>query len=212
MIWIQPPGTPSMGHLYLDAYHATGDEYYYRAAEQVAAALAAGAAPVGRVELHRRLRGRDSRCASGTTPSARNAWRLEEFQHYYGNATFDDAGTAESAKFFLRLYVEKKDPKHKAPLDKAIRFVLDSQYPIGLWPQRFPRPLASRPARPAGLHRLRHVQRRCGGGEHGFPADVLPGAWRRAPARSDRPRHERVHRRRNWDRRSQGGACSTRST
>src|SRR4249919_3710252 len=40
MIWIQPPGTPVMGHLYLDAYHATKDEYYYRAAEQVASALA----------------------------------------------------------------------------------------------------------------------------------------------------------------------------
>ena len=25
MVWIQPPGTPSMGHLLLDAYHATGD-------------------------------------------------------------------------------------------------------------------------------------------------------------------------------------------
>src|SRR5262245_40203264 len=31
MIWIQPPGTPVMGHVYLDAYHATGDDYYYRA-------------------------------------------------------------------------------------------------------------------------------------------------------------------------------------
>ena len=30
MIWIQPPGTATMGHLFLDAYHATGDEYYYR--------------------------------------------------------------------------------------------------------------------------------------------------------------------------------------
>ncbi len=28
MLWVQPPGTPSMGHLYLDAYHATGDELY----------------------------------------------------------------------------------------------------------------------------------------------------------------------------------------
>ena len=75
----------------------------------------------------------------------KNAWRLEEFQHYCGNATFDDAGTAESAKFFLRLYVEKKDPKYKAPLDKAIAFVLDSQYPIGVWPQRFPQ--GARPRR-----------------------------------------------------------------
>jgi hypothetical protein len=35
-IWIQPPGTATMGHLFLDAYHATGDEFYYRAAEQSA--------------------------------------------------------------------------------------------------------------------------------------------------------------------------------
>ena len=32
MIWLQPPGTSSMGHAFLDAYHATADEYYYRAA------------------------------------------------------------------------------------------------------------------------------------------------------------------------------------
>ena len=61
----------------------------------------------------------------------KNAWRLEEFQHYWGNATFDDAGTAEASKFLLRLYVEKRDPKYKPALDKAIAFVLDSQYPHG---------------------------------------------------------------------------------
>ena len=43
-----------------------------------------------------------------------------------------------AAKFLLRLYVEKRDPKYKPALDKAIQFVLDSQYPIGAWPQRFP--------------------------------------------------------------------------
>jgi hypothetical protein len=39
MAWVQPPGTATMGHLFLDAYHATGDEYYYQAAEKVAGAL-----------------------------------------------------------------------------------------------------------------------------------------------------------------------------
>ena len=39
-IWLQPPGTPTMGHLFLDAYHATGDEAYYRAAELVANTVA----------------------------------------------------------------------------------------------------------------------------------------------------------------------------
>ena len=143
MIWIQPPGTPSMGHLYLDAYHATGDAYYYRAAEQVAAALALAQHPSGGWNYIADFAGEKS-LREWYDTIGRNAWRLEEFQHYYGNATFDDAGTAESAKFFLRLYLEKKDPKHKAPLDKAIRFVIDSQYPIGVWPQRFPKaPAAS---------------------------------------------------------------------
>lgn len=39
MVWTQDPGTPQMGHLLLDAYHATGDEYYYEAAMKVAQAL-----------------------------------------------------------------------------------------------------------------------------------------------------------------------------
>ena len=41
-MWMQPPGTGTMGHLFLDAYHATGDDYYYRAATKAADALVAG--------------------------------------------------------------------------------------------------------------------------------------------------------------------------
>jgi PelA/Pel-15E family pectate lyase len=147
MIWIQPPGTPSMGHLFLDAFHATGDDYYYRAAEQVASALMFAQHPSGGWNYIADFAGEES-LRKWYDTIGKNAWRLEEFQHYYGNATFDDAGTAESAKFFLRLYAEKKDPKYQAPLDKAIKFVLDSQYPIGVWPQRFPK------AQAAGLHGL----------------------------------------------------------
>jgi hypothetical protein len=138
MIWIQPPGTPVMGHLFLDAYHATGDEYYYRAAEQVAGALMFAQHPSGGWNYIADFSG-EGPLRKWYDTIGKNAWRLEEFQHYYGNATFDDAGTAESAKFFLRLFLEKRDAKYRVPLDKAIKFVVDSQYPIGLWPQRFPR-------------------------------------------------------------------------
>ncbi len=68
----------------------------------------------------------------------KNAWRLEEFQHYWGNATFDDVTTIDAARLLLRMYLEKRDPKYRPALDKAIQFVLDSQYPIGGWPQRYP--------------------------------------------------------------------------
>ena len=47
MIWIQPPGTATMGHLFLDAWHATGDDDYYAAAEQVAEALRRAQHPAG---------------------------------------------------------------------------------------------------------------------------------------------------------------------
>ena len=139
MIWIQPPGTATMGHLFLDAYHATGDEYYYQAAEQVAGALIWAQHPSGGWNYLADFAG-DRSLREWYDTVGRNAWRLEEFQYSWGNATFDDAGTAEAAKFLLRLYVEKRDPKFRPALDKAIGFVTSSQYPIGAWPQRFPRP------------------------------------------------------------------------
>jgi PelA/Pel-15E family pectate lyase len=138
MIWIQPPGTATMGHLYLDAFHATGDNFYYQAAEQVAGALIFGQHRAGGWNYVVDFAG-DRSLREWYDTVGRNGWRLEEFQHYWGNATFDDAGTAESAKLLLRLYVEKRDPKYKPALDKAIQFVIDSQYPIGAWPQRYPR-------------------------------------------------------------------------
>jgi PelA/Pel-15E family pectate lyase len=136
-IWIQSPGTATVGHLFLDAYHATGDDYYYRAAEQVAGALISAQHRSGGWNYMADLAGGAAQKDWYET-IGRNAWRLEEFQHYADNATFDDAGTAESMQFLLRLYLEKRDAKYRPALDKAIGFVLDSQYPIGGWPQRWP--------------------------------------------------------------------------
>jgi len=137
MIWIQPPGTATMGNLFLDAYHATGDEFYYQAAEKVAGALIWGQLASGGWNYVVDFAG-DRSLRDWYDTIGKNGWRLEEFQHHWGNGTFDDAGTAESGKFLLRLYVEKRDPKYRPALDKAIQFVIDSQYPIGAWPQRYP--------------------------------------------------------------------------
>lgn len=137
MIWVQAPGTPEMGQLFLDAYHATGDEYYYRAADQVAGALMAGQLPCGGWNYLIDFAGEASLRGWYDT-IGRNGWRLEEFLHYYGNATFDDSVSSLAAQLLLRIYVEKHDPKFKPALDRAIQFVLDSQYPVGAWPQRWP--------------------------------------------------------------------------
>ncbi len=137
MVWFQPPGTPTMGHLFLDAYHATGDEYYYRAAERTAEAVVRAQLPCGGWNYVADFAGERSLRRWYETVGA-NAWRLEEFQHYYGNATFDDGVTSSAATFLLRLYVEKRDPQHRPALDKAIAFVLAAQHRSGAWPQRFP--------------------------------------------------------------------------
>lgn len=137
MIWIQSPGTVSMGHLFLDAYRETGEEYYYEAAEKAASALVWGQSPEGGWNYMIDFAG-DRSLKQWYSTIGKNAWRLEEFQHYYGNSTFDDDVTSNAARLLLRIYLEKLDPVWKPPLDKAISYILESQYPTGGWPQRYP--------------------------------------------------------------------------
>ena len=137
MIWVQPPGTTSMGHLFLDAHHATGDRYYLEAADKAARALIWGQLPSGGWNYIVDFAG-DRSLQSWYNTIGKNGWRLEEFQHYYGNATFDDDVSSDAAKFLLRMYLEELNPAYKPALDKAIDFVLESQYPVGGWPQRYP--------------------------------------------------------------------------
>lgn len=138
MIWIQPPGTATVGHLYLDCLHATRDPFYYEAAREVADCLVAAQHASGGWNYLFDFAGEDSTRRWYET-IGKNGWRLEEFHRYYGNATFDDAGTSEASQFLLRFYLERRDGRYRAPLERAIRFVVDSQYPSGGWPQRFPR-------------------------------------------------------------------------
>ena len=137
MIWLQHPGTVSMGHLFLDAYRATGNEYYYQAAQKAAAAIIWGQSHEGGWNYMIDFAG-DRSLKQWYNTIGKNGWRLEEFQHYYSNSTFDDDITSDAARFLLRMYVEKLDPAYKPALDKAIDFIIKSQYPIGGWPQRYP--------------------------------------------------------------------------
>jgi len=137
MIWLQHPGTISMGHLFLDAYRVTGNEYYYQAAAKAANAIIWGQSNEGGWNYMIDFAG-DRSLKQWYNTIGKNGWRLEEFQHYYGNSTFDDDITSDAARFLLRMYLEKLDPTYKSALEKAISFVLKSQYPNGGWPQRYP--------------------------------------------------------------------------
>jgi hypothetical protein len=41
-IWVQPPGTPTVGMAFLKAFEATGDDYFLNAAKDAAMALVYG--------------------------------------------------------------------------------------------------------------------------------------------------------------------------
>jgi len=136
-VWVQDPGTVSMGNVFLDAYTTTGDEYYYLAAEKVASALIWGQLPEGGWNYMIDFAG-DRSLKQWYNTIGKNAWGFEEYYYYYGNSTFDDSNFSGPASFLLRLYLQKMDSKYKPALDKAIQLVIDSQYPLGGWPQRFP--------------------------------------------------------------------------
>lgn len=138
MIWLQHPGTISMGHIFLEAYHATDEEIYYKAAEKAARAVIWGQSDIGGWNYMVDFAG-DRSLKEWYATIGKNGWRLEEFQHYYGNSTFDDNITSDATRFLLRMYLEKLDPAYKPALEKAIGFVLESQYELGAWPQRYPK-------------------------------------------------------------------------
>ncbi|MEJ6979649.1 pectate lyase [Pedobacter sp. P351] len=137
MIWIQGGGTVTVGHTLLDAYRATGNDYFYEAAGKAASALIKGQSTEGGWNYMIDFAGQES-LKNWYNTIGKNGWRLEEFQHYYGNDTYDDDVTSDAARFLLKMYMQKKEIRYKEALDKAINFILKSQYPNGGWPQRYP--------------------------------------------------------------------------
>lgn len=137
MLWVQPPGTPGVGHVLLDALHATGDDFYYEAALHVARALIGAQHPSGGWNYVHDLAGPDS-LADWYRTIGRNAWRLEEFHQHPDNSTFDDSCTASAGSFLLRMAIERGDMDCRAAFDRVLGLLARSQYPNGGWPQRYP--------------------------------------------------------------------------
>ena len=136
MMWIER-GTPAMGHIFLDAYHVTGDDYYLKAAEDAAGAIIWAQLDCGGWNYMADFAGEASLKDWYETVAKGYTYCAQEHMHYYGNATYDD-GTIDAAEFLLRIYLERRDPKYRPAIDKAIDFMIESQYPVGGWPQRWP--------------------------------------------------------------------------
>jgi len=135
-IWTQPPGTPAMGRIYLDAYKATSDPVFLKYAEMAANALIWGQHPSG--GWHYLIDFDMPGIRRWYDEVASQCWGWEEYYHYYGNCSFDDAATSAPVQFLLELYMTTLDPNYRVPLLKALDFIIEAQYPNGGWPQRYP--------------------------------------------------------------------------
>lgn len=123
-IWVQPPGTPTVGQTFLAAYRATGDREYLSAAREVGRALAWGQNANGGWRYLADV--------SALKPDSARAVRRK------GTSTFDD-NTSQAAVAFLMDLDQVLD---EAWLDEAVKlalgFMIHSQFPNGAWPQRYP--------------------------------------------------------------------------
>jgi len=136
MIWVQDPGTVGVGRMFLEAYKKTGDAYYLDKTKEVANALIWGQHPSGGWHYFIDFDMTGVRDFYDNVLS--KCWGWEEYYHYYGNCTFDDSVSSGVTHFFLDLYMTTLDPAYRVPLIKALDFIIESQYPNGAWPQRYP--------------------------------------------------------------------------
>ncbi len=132
-IWVQPPGTPSVGLAYLRAWRATGDREYLAAARKTGEALIRGQLRSGgwAYQIH-----------FDHARRAKFAYRVEpETPGTHNTTTYDDDTTQAALRFLMELD-RALDFADQAVHD-AVRFGLDAvlkaQYPNGAWPQRYSR-------------------------------------------------------------------------
>ena len=155
-IWVQPPGTPTIGEAYLDAYDATRDRYYLEAASDVGEALLRGQLESGgwtyRIEFGPEREKYFYRTTADGEPrdvqlpkKARNqpaGWETWSRQRINANiTTLDDETTQAAARFLCRLDKAKdfKDERLHAATLYALKSLVNAQYPNGAWSANYNR-------------------------------------------------------------------------
>ena len=146
-IFTEPPGTPTVGMAYLNAYAATGDRMFLDAAKETGYAL-----------IHGQLESGGWRQRIDFNPKGAHAGR---YRNGKGNpkgpnhSSLDDDQTQSSIQFLARLdrALDFKD----ARIHESARFALDAllkaQFPIGAFPQGWDAPVEPHPVLKASYPR-----------------------------------------------------------
>ncbi len=140
-IWVQPPGTPSVGMIFLRAYEVTGDKRYLEAAKEAGDALAWGQLESGGWTYYidfspkwsrRWYRRADKGKLSSKEISGRRNW-----------TSFDDDTTQSALRFLMALVQtigppqDERDRRIRDAMEYGLEGLLRAQYPNGAWPQGY---------------------------------------------------------------------------
>lgn len=140
-VWVQPPGTPTVGEAFLTAYQLTGDEFYLDAARETALALVHGQLQSGgwdyRIEFDPKQRRRYAYRNPPVPPLSKGGRGGGAARR--NTTTFDDDTTQSALRFLMRVdrALKFKDRKIHGAVEYALNAVLKAQYPNGAWPQRY---------------------------------------------------------------------------
>lgn len=135
VVWVQPPGTPTVGAALLQVFRDTQDAYYLEAARRAGVCLARGQLKSGgwdyRIEFDPRRRG-DYAYRLDPAPGKQNR----------NLSTLDDNNTQAALRFLMDLDEVLKfgDATIHAAVQYGLAGLLVAQYPNGAWPQRFEGP------------------------------------------------------------------------
>ncbi len=142
-IWVQPPGTPTVGLAYLDAYDATGDPFYLTLVGQVADALCYG-----------QLRsGGWSNCIDFDPQGQRVAQYRGQAKRGKNNSSLDDGQSQTAMRFLIRAdqaFGFRNQAVHQAA-QSALQSLLAAQFANGGFPQVWTGPVAQQPVMAANF-------------------------------------------------------------
>ncbi len=140
-IWVQPPGTPSVGMAILRAHAVTGDPRHRDVALAAADALATGQLASGgwdySIDFDPARAGRVLRRTDSDSTTA------QEVARRFNVSTYDDDTTQAAIRFLLAAVdacVGADGPRERrirAACDHALAKLLEAQLPCGAWPQRY---------------------------------------------------------------------------
>jgi PelA/Pel-15E family pectate lyase len=140
ILFVQPPGTPTVGMAYLAAHAATGDQFYLDAARETAECLVYGQLQSG-----------------GWTQTIHyaKANRMGKYRNGKGGnwnaSSLDDDQTQAALRMLMRLdkALEFKNAEIHDAAEYGLKALLKAQFPNGAFPQIWIAPVAAHPVKKA---------------------------------------------------------------